>query len=190
MISRPLRGALFVSAAALTLATLAGCSSDDAGQSADSPAASVPAGCALTVADQWVKATDSGMTGVFGTISNPGQAAVTVVAVTSPVAGMAEIHEVVEVDGQPAMQPKQGGLVIPAGGTATLAPGADHLMLMDLTGPVQAGDQVEVTLECASGATTQFVAVAKPFAGGEETYVPSDGMDSGDMASMSPSSEG
>ena len=157
----------------VALVVLAGCSSDGTGDGAAAPGTSSPAvGCGLTVSDQWVKATDSEMTGVFGTIGNPGQAAVTVVSVSSPSAGKAEIHEVVTKGGASVMQPKAGGLQIPAGGSATLAPGADHLMLMHLTGPIQPGDDVEVTLVCPDGLTTKFVAVAKPFEGGAESYQP------------------
>lgn len=183
MIVRPGRGVALAAAAGLVLVTLAGCSSDGTGASAESPtgaASALPAGCALTVTDQWVKAADSGMTAVFGTISNPAEQQVVVVSAASPAAGKVEIHEVVVQDGGSVMQPKPGGLVIPAGGSATLAPGGDHLMLMDLTGPIEPGQDVEVTLECESGATTEFVAVAKPFEGGGETYAPNaDGMDTG-----------
>ena len=182
----PRRGVTLTLSALLGLAALTACASDDEGSDGAAPGATGPAaGCALTVSDQWVKATEEDMTAVFGTISNPGSAAVTVVAVTSPDAGMAEIHEIVTKDGSEVMQPKEGGLEIPAGGSATLAPGADHLMLMGLTAPIEAGDDVEVTLECADGATTEFVAVAKPFEGGDESYAP----DVDDME-MSPSAEG
>ena len=184
--SGPRRGVVLTLGVLLGLAALTACGSDATGDDdAASGASDAAAGCALSVSDQWVKATDEDMTAVFGTISNPGTSAVTVVAVSSPQAGMAEIHEVVTTDGSSVMQPKEGGLQIAAGASASLAPGADHLMLMDLTGPIQAGDEVEVTLQCADGATTEFLAVAKPFEGGGESYAP----DQDDME-MSPSANG
>jgi copper(I)-binding protein len=95
---------------------------------------------------------------------------------------MMEIHEVVDQDGAMVMRPKAGGLVIPAGGSAMLAPGQDHLMLMRLPAPIAAGDEVSITLTCADGGTAAFTAVAKPFEGGAETYVPEGG-----SMSMTPS---
>lgn len=68
------------------------------------------------------------------------------------------------------MREKPGGLQIPAGGSVTLKPGGDHLMVMGLTKPVTAGDTVTVTLTLQGGQTTSFTATAKTFAGAEESY--------------------
>ena len=121
------------------------------------------------------------MTGAFGVFSNPTDADITVVSASSPQAGMMEIHEVVDKDGQMVMQPKEGGLVVPAGGEAVLKPGSDHLMLMELPKPIAAGDEVEITVACSSGGSVTWTSVAKPFEGGAESYVPAEG------GSMSPS---
>ena len=163
-----------LSAALLSLGALGACASDSETEAASSPSAS----CPLTVTDPWVKATDTEMTGAFGVIENSSDAEVVVTAASSPQAGMMEIHEVVDKDGEMVMQPKDGGLVIPASGSATLKPGSDHLMLMALPAPIQAGDEVEITAECADGGSVSWTSVAKPFEGGEETYVPAemDGM--------------
>jgi copper(I)-binding protein len=45
-------------------------------------------------------------------------------------------------------------------------------MLMDLPAPIEAGDEVEITATCDTGGTVTWTSVAKPFEGGEETYVP------------------
>ncbi len=174
------RSAALPAAALLGLGLLAGCSSSDTDEAASSPTAA--AGCAVTASDTWVKATDAEMTGAFGTLTNTGATEVTVVSATSPAAGMMEIHEVVDQDGKMVMQPKSGGLVIPAGGTATLAPGQDHLMLMQLPAPIEAGQTVEITMTCADGGTAAYSGVAKPFEGGAEPYEP--GEESMDMDSM------
>jgi hypothetical protein len=118
--------------------------------------------------------------------SNPSDADITVVSASSPQAGTMEIHEVVDKDGAMVMQPKEGGLVVPAGGSATLKPGSDHLMLMKLPAPIEAGDEVEITVVCDSGGDLTWTSVAKPFEGGAEPYVPAEGS----MASMSPSAQG
>jgi len=169
--------------ALLSIGLMAACASDTtATDAASTPAApSAADACALTIADPWVKAQDADMTGAFGVLSNATGADITVVSAASPAAGMVEIHEVVDKDGQMVMQPKEGGLVVPAGGQAALKPGSDHLMLMKLTAPIQAGDEVEITAVCSTGGSVTWTSVAKPFEGGAESYVPAAG------GSMAPS---
>jgi copper(I)-binding protein len=175
-----------LAAAVLATGLLTACASDATEQAASPEASGPVAGaCALTVVDPWVKATEDEMTGAFGTVQNTGAAEAVVTGASSPAAGMMEIHEVVDKDGAMVMQPKEGGLVVPAGGSATLQPGGDHLMLMQLPAPIEAGAEVSITLACADGGTVAFTAVAKPFEGGAETYVPAEGQ-SMDM-SASPS---
>ena len=92
---------------------------------------------------------------------------------------MVELHETVANDsGEMVMQPKEGGFVIPAGGTLTLEPGANHIMLMGLAKPIVAGDEVSFTLTFADGSTYTFTAPAKDFTGANENYVGGD-MDMG-----------
>lgn len=169
-------------AAVLTVGLLSACASDTTATDAATTAAAGEA-CALTIADTWVKAQDADMTGAFGMISNPSDADITITEASSPSAGKMEIHEVVDKDGQMVMQPKEGGLVVPAGGTAELKPGSDHLMMMKLPAPIEAGDEVEITAVCDAGGSLTWTSVAKPFEGGAESYVPAEGS----MESMSPS---
>jgi len=49
------------------------------------------------------------------------------------------------------MSPLPDGLPLPAGESVSLAPGGTHLMLMGLTGPLSAGDQVPLTLSFETG---------------------------------------
>lgn len=157
---------------------LAGCASTQSPSADTTPAptgaasASSNATGAITVRDPWMKAADSGMTAAFGTLVNSSDKELTVVSATSAVAKMMELHEVAMVDGKMQMRPKAGGFMIPAGGTHELAPGADHIMIMGLTKPVQPGDEVTVTLTLSDGSTVQFTAVGKAFAGGNESYAP------------------
>ncbi|MEU8001453.1 copper chaperone PCu(A)C [Catellatospora sp. NPDC049111] len=163
--------ALAVAAAAVNLA---GCA-PSAQQRAASPVPSgTTAAAAVTVRDPWVKAADNGMSAAFGTLVNNSASPVTVVAATSAVAATVELHEVADVDGKMVMRPKPGGFTIPAGGTHELAPGADHLMMIDLATPVKPGDTVTVRLTLADGSTTEFTAIGKQFAAGNETYSPTD----------------
>lgn len=160
---------------AMCAAALSGCSSGQQSGSATS-ASSAPSGpagaCGVVVSDAWVKAADSGMTAAFGVITNPGGDEVVITGATSAAAGRIEIHEMAEQDGKMVMRPKEGGLPVPAAASATLAPGGDHLMLMDIPAPISAGDEVLITMMCAQGSQT-FTAQAKTFAGAAEQYQPS-----------------
>lgn len=160
-------------AGAALLPTVVGCAPAGFGAQATENASPTPATptTGLTVEDPWVKAADEGMTAVFGTLVNDGEADVTVVSAASTVS-LVEIHEMAMSDGQMVMRRKEGGLTVPAGTRHTLEPGGDHLMLMDLSRPVPPGDEVTVTLHLADGGTVTFTAIAKPFAGAEETYHP------------------
>lgn len=131
----------------------------------------------LTVTDPWVKAAESGMTAAFGTLVNSGDTDVVVVSATSGITATMELHETVEsADGSMAMQPKQGGFVVPAGGEHELAPGGDHLMMMNLTQAALPGEVVTVTLTLQDGSTLEVEATVKSFSGADEEYQ-GDGMD-------------
>lgn len=156
--------------AAASLA-LTGC-----GQSATSPAPS-PSGsasqstAALTVSDPWVKAAESGMSAAFGTIRNTTDKDVTIVSASTPASPMVELHEtVMGANGTMQMQPKKGGFVIPAKGELKLEPGANHIMLMGLSKPVKAGDEITFDLKLSDGITVSFTAQGKDFTGANENY--------------------
>ncbi|MEU1643007.1 copper chaperone PCu(A)C [Micromonospora zamorensis] len=188
------------SATVLTAAILAvgaaGCGSSDS-PSAAQPSSSVSASAnpdagVIGIRDPWVKAADKGMTAAFGTLVNDGDSDVTLTSATTSVSSM-ELHEMAMKDGRMVMRQKQGGIVIKAKGTHALEPGGDHLMLMSLTRPVQAGDELTFTLTFADGRTQQFRAVAKPFTGAQESYAPGHGEPMPGMSatpgmSMSPAS--
>ena len=159
-----MRNATWCAAAVLLLA---GCTSSS-GHDEQPMAASV------AFSDQWASASDMGMAAVFGTLSNTGHHAAHIVSGTSPSAGRVELHEVVpDGSGAKAMQPKAGGFAIPAGGSHELTPGGDHLMLMDLTAPLQPGADVSVTVVFDDGSTLPITAQVRDFAGGNEEYRPS-----------------
>lgn len=157
---------------------LAACGSDDASppRAVESTTTTQTQAQALRVTDPWVKAAGGGMTAAFGVLSNSSGQDIDVVSASTPVNAMTELHETVEnADGSMAMRPKEGGFVVPAGGKVTLAPGGDHIMMMELKGPVAAGTTVTITLTLGDGSTTEVEATVKPFDGGEEKYQPSDG---------------
>ncbi|MDI6102571.1 copper chaperone PCu(A)C [Actinoplanes sp. NEAU-A12] len=161
-----------LASAVLACAFLAGCGSSSEPSKASAPAASSAApAAALTVRDPWVKAADTGMTAAFGTLVNNTGADVTIESATSPASPL-ELHTMAMQDGKMVMRPKEGGFVIKAGATHELSPGGDHLMLMKPSAAIKPGDELSFTLKLSGGGTVAFTAVAKPFAGAQESYDP------------------
>jgi periplasmic copper chaperone A len=167
---RWLRAALIATVVALSAGSLTACGNDDpaAGATSASPA--------ITAADPWVKAVDSGMTAAFVTLTNASDSDLVLVSASTPASSMVELHEMTMKDGEMVMQPKEGGIPLPADGTATLEPGGDHIMLMDVTEPIQPGDLVSLTLTFDDGSTLDVDAVAKEFSGADEDYSGGDSM--------------
>lgn len=125
----------------------------------------------VTISDAWFKAAESGMSGAFGVFTNTGDEPITIVAASSPVAHMVELHETAEnAGGEMEMREVVGGFTIPAGGSFALEPGADHLMFMGLTEPLLAGAIVEVTVTFDDGTILTFEAPVKDYAGANERY--------------------
>ena len=137
------------------------------------------AGCATSgsveITNTWVKSGDmsvqGGMSAVYGTITNNTDKDVTLIGGKTSVAGVVEVHEMAMIDGQMQMQAIEGGLVIPAGQSAVLEPGGNHLMLMMLQSDIVAGQTISVTfdLEGAEDITFNDI-IAKPSEGGDESY--------------------
>lgn len=100
----------------------------------------------LEVKTPWVRGTVAGQkaTGAFMELSSP--AGTTLVGVSSPLAGIAEVHEM-KMDGGVMKMRAAPRLDIPAGKAVSLAPGGYHVMLMDLRQPLKAGGVVPLTLQ-------------------------------------------
>ena len=100
----------------------------------------------LTVQQAWVRGTVPAQkaTGAFMQLTSAkgGQ----LVAVSTPVAGVAEVHEMKMEGSVMKMGALTQGLPLPAGEMVELKPGGYHLMLMDLKQPLKAGDTVPLTL--------------------------------------------
>jgi copper(I)-binding protein len=115
--------------------------------------ASQPAAAGLVVESPWVAEAPPTARVLAGymRITNPGEAPVTVTAVSSPDFDSAELHRTVLEDGVASMQPV-AQLEIPASGSITLEPGGLHLMLFNPRQPLQAGDTVTLILSHSDGA--------------------------------------
>lgn len=99
----------------------------------------------VQVKDAWARATLQGQTatGAFMTLTAPDGAKL--VGVSSPVAGHAEVHEMV-MDGSVMKMRPIATLELPAGRAVELKPGGYHLMLMDLKRALSAGEKIPVEL--------------------------------------------
>ncbi len=100
----------------------------------------------VTIQNPWVRATVQGQmaTGAYMALTSANGARLK--SVSSPVAGVAEVHEM-RMDGDiMTMAAVKGGLELPAGKTVELKPGGYHIMLMDLKAPVRKDSKLPMTL--------------------------------------------
>ena len=100
----------------------------------------------VDVKDAWVRTSVQGQkaTGAFMKIT--AKEGSTLVSVASPVAGVAEVHEM-KMDGDVMrMRALPNGLALPAGKTVALTPGGYHVMLMDLKATLPKDSTIPLTL--------------------------------------------
>jgi copper(I)-binding protein len=83
---------------------------------------------------------------VYFMLQNGGDAPVTLTGAESPAAGAVEIHTTINDNGVMRMRRLAEGVEIPPDESIILAPGAMHLMLIDLAAPLMEGETVELTL--------------------------------------------
>ncbi|MFZ9254300.1 MAG: copper chaperone PCu(A)C, partial [Hylemonella sp.] len=104
--------------------------------------------CAQTVEikDAWARATVPGQkaSGAFMKITAKEDAQL--VGLSSPVAGVVELHEMKMEADVMRMRAVAGGLSLPAGKTLELKPGGYHVMLMDLKVTLTTDGTVPLTL--------------------------------------------
>ena len=150
------RTLLALLAASALVLSLAACGSDD-DSSSDTGAdvaetTEMPGGEAtvgdITVTDVWMREPAEGQTrtAAYGTITNNGDADVTLVSASVPFDATVEIHEtIMGDDGSMQMQEVPDGFVVPAGGSFTLEPGGPHIMLIDIE-PADIAGTIDVTM--------------------------------------------
>ncbi len=99
----------------------------------------------VKIDNAWARATVQGQkaTGAFMKITAP--QATRLVGVSTPVAGVAEVHEM-KMDGGVMKMRAMPALELPANQTVELKPGGYHLMLMDLKAPLAKDSSVALTL--------------------------------------------
>lgn len=114
--------------------------------SACNPAPVPEAPAVVTTTDALCRPTPNGraMTGCYLTLTASRDDRL--VAVSSPVAGEGQIHEMKVANGMMSMAELENGLPLPAGQAVALQPGGNHIMLLDLKQPLAEGEQVSLTL--------------------------------------------
>lgn len=99
----------------------------------------------VQVSNAWMRPTVPGQqaTGAYMSLTAP--KALTLVGISTPAAGIAEVHEM-KMDGDVMKMREIPALALPAGKTVALKPGGLHVMLMDLKQPVAKDTRVPMTL--------------------------------------------
>ena len=104
----------------------------------------------MQVQQAWVRATVAGQKGTGAFMRITSKTGMRLVGVATPVAGVAEVHEM-KMDGDVMRMRPVPELALPAGREVQLKPGGYHLMLMELKQPLAAGSQVPLTLLLKDG---------------------------------------
>ncbi|MDB5932595.1 MAG: hypothetical protein JWR60_4302 [Polaromonas sp.] len=105
---------------------------------------------AVQVTGAWVRGTVPGQQGTGAFMTLTAKAATRLVGLSSPVAGVAEVHEM-KMEGDVMRMRALPGLELPAGKKVELKSGSYHIMLMDLKQPLAQGGTVPLTLVFKDG---------------------------------------
>lgn len=115
----------------------------------------------LTVQKPWARAsigTDR-PSAAFMVITNGGGTDDRLTAVTTEIAGKAELHKTSMDNGVMKMREVEGGIIVPAGATVELKPKDLHIMLMGLKAPLVEGEMVTLTLTFEKAGTLTLKAM-------------------------------
>ncbi len=99
----------------------------------------------LQVDAAWARPSVAGQTASGAFMRLTAREPLTLVGVSTPVAKVAEVHEM-KMDGDVMRMRAVPGLELPAGKAVELRPGGYHLMLMELRTPLKADTRVPLTL--------------------------------------------
>jgi copper(I)-binding protein len=108
--------------------------------------------------------------GVFVTVENTGSQSDRLISVSSPVAGVADLHEM-KVDAGVMRMRGVAALEVKPGETLELKPGGYHVMLSELRKPLKVGDKFPLTLKFENAGTVEVsVWVEEMGAGGSAAH--------------------
>ena len=133
------------------------------------PTASAPASAetragALAIEAPWLRATPGGakVAGGYVTVRNTGTEPDRLTGAAIARAGRGEIHTMSTENGVMKMAPLEGGLTIAPGESVALKPGGLHLMFLDLTDGLRAGESVSGTLTFERAGTVPVTFTVAP----------------------------
>jgi periplasmic copper chaperone A len=127
---------------------------------------------ALQIREPWARATPKGADIAAGymTIINGGTQTDRLIGGSAAVAGRFELHQTTMNQGVMQMRPVAGGLEIKPGETIELKPGSLHAMLLDLRGPLAAGDRVKGTLVFQKAGKVDIEYQVRPIGGAADGH--------------------
>lgn len=116
----------------------------------------------VEVRDAWVRVPLGArtVTAAYAVVENHGATPLAITAVSSPVAGKGELHEMKMIGQKMEMSPVTR-VPMPAQGKAELRPGGFHVMLFDLKRPLRDGETVDLTLTFDNGTSATVVAMVR-----------------------------
>ena len=100
----------------------------------------------VDVKDAWVRTSVPGQKATGAYMKLTAKDGANLVAASSPVAGVTEVHEMKMEGDIMKMKAVAGGLHLPAGKTVELKPGGYHVMLMDLKAALPKDSTIPLTL--------------------------------------------
>ena len=155
-----------VSTAVLSLFLL--CGLGQTAVAADASTASV-----ITVSQAWVRATVPGQSNGAGylTLANTSGTQDKLISVSSNAASKYELHEVIMEGGNAKMR-EVAGVIVPANGSVTFAPGGYHIMFLQLANGFKPDAVVSATLKFEHAGEVQVSFEVKP-----PTYNPNGAVD-------------
>ncbi|RIY03454.1 copper chaperone PCu(A)C [Aureimonas flava] len=131
---------------------------------------------AIEIGHPWSRAMPPGArTGAgYLTLANHGTEPDRLVSITSPAATEVQVHDMSVKDGVMTMRQVEGGLAVPAGGEARLAPGGLHLMLLGVKEPFREGQMVplHLTFERAGAVDVELKVDAMGAPGAHAAHTP------------------
>ena len=112
----------------------------------------------ISVSDAWARATMPGqkVSGAYMQIQSDVDARL--ISASSPAVPRVEVHEM-KMDGDVMRMREVQAIDLPKGKTVSLEPGGYHIMLMNLSKPIAAGEVIPLTLVVESGGKRQTVEV-------------------------------
>ena len=121
----------------------------------------------LSIAGASARATPPGapVGGVVLDVTNKGAADDRLVSASTPVAGRVEIHEMAMEGDIMRMRALPDGWPVPAGQTVSMQAGGQHLMLMELKGPLVEGQALPLTLRFEHAGEVALTVLVGPAGG-------------------------